>query len=116
MEKYLAALFLAVSCTAIADSPTQLIPDNCGTEKELLIALDQYDELPFVWGTRTRKTTDGIIQTSIIMFVNAEKNTWTLVEHYPNGLYCFLAGGVNFEPVPADTVDNMVKQRQRKKI
>lgn len=117
MQKYLAALLLAVSSIAIADvAPETKAPDRCGNLAGLKIAVDHFDELPFVMGHMLRNTPRGRVQTSIFIFVNAEKGTWTLVEKVATDLYCILAVGTQFSPVSAQSVDNMVKDRERRKI
>lgn len=118
MQKYLAALLLAISCTVIADDspPETKIPDRCGNWAQLKIAVDHFDELPFVMGNMLRNTPRGRVETSIFIFVNAEKGTWTLVEKVANDLYCILAVGTHFSPVSAQSIDNLIKDRQRRKI
>lgn len=59
--------------------------------------LEEYKEISFVRGLSEREPL-GVV--SLVMFVNPQTQTWTMVEKIGADKYCIIATGSKFEPVP----------------
>lgn len=68
----------------------------CVTGLDLFKTLKEYVEIPFIRGLTLR----GSTLHPVVLYVNPLTSSWSLVEKTPNGLYCILAVGESFEPVP----------------
>lgn len=113
MEKYLVALLLIVSSTVYAQQSN--LPVYCINYNSLDSTLSEWDEIPFVRGKSFRENSSGEIRNALVLFVNANKRTWTLVEKFSDDKYCVLAAGTDFEPVPAKIIDDVINEREKSK-
>jgi hypothetical protein len=113
MKKMLATLLFM---PMIAFSQTDSIEKEkfiayCSTINELDEMLSKYGELPALRGKSVR-IENGEVENSIVIFMNAESKTWTIVEKISSRKYCVVAVGHNFQPVPNDVIENLIKERQ----
>lgn len=117
--KKLLAILLMMPVIAIANQndtvTTKTLKVECLTLSGLEEITKEFDELPFVRGLSGRDSGQTMIQHSLVIFVNGKTGTWSIVEKTNENLYCFLAVGHTFEPVPADVINRLEKQRQRSK-
>lgn len=93
MKKIL-CLFLLWPTLALAD------PHACINGAELTQLTNQYRELPFVRGV----SSEG---HSVVIFVNAETRSFTILERRGVDTYCTLTVGAGFEPVPKSIQDEL---------
>lgn len=116
MKKLLAILLMmpviAFSQTN-AKETVKNIEAECITLQSLDSLLNEFDELPFVRGLSNRQIGTTAIQNPMVLFVNAKTMTWTLMEKTGDGLYCILAVGTTFEPVPAKIIDDIQDKRRK---
>jgi hypothetical protein len=116
MKKML-AIILMVPTLVFSNSEEKTTIKNTKVECVSINSLDEilkeFDELPFVRGISNRNSGQTTIQNSLVLFVNAKTGSWSLVEKTNDGLYCFLAVGMNFEPVPSEIIDKLQNKRQR---
>jgi hypothetical protein len=81
-------------------------PVACITGQELTALTDEYKELPFVRGV----SSEGL---SVVVFVNTETRSFTVLERRGQNTYCVLVVGVGFEPVPKQIQDDMRQQQEK---
>lgn len=62
--------------------------------------LSEYGEIPFIRGLSQR---DPLGTVSLVVFLNPQTQTWTIVEKFDTDKYCIMAVGSNLEPVPNET-------------
>lgn len=84
-------------------------PTSCMSLQNMDVLLNEFDELPLIRGKSFR---DGNYH-SLVVFMNRETKSFTIVEKINDKLYCALSIGENIEPVPQEIVDSIIKQRQR---
>lgn len=95
MKKSIAVFALLLPI--VAYSQIISVPVLCVKLKEFAEAIKQYEEIPFIIGdTENNKKDKG----HLILFVNHEKRTWTLVEKPSPDLYCVLSAGENLSVIP----------------
>ena len=80
--------------------------------KDLTNTVNEFKELPFVRGLSVPLTQQER-KLSLVIFANPTTGSFTIVEKAGEDLYCILAIGGGFEPVPKDIQDD-VKQGQEK--
>lgn len=74
-------------------------PVTCTTPDNIRYILgDQLGEMPYLQGDGISAATDGktFIKTNLIISVNLETQTFSVVEILNDGLACIIAGGKNF--------------------
>ena len=74
-------------------------PVSCNTfENVTALVGGQFGEMPYMQGDGIAAATDGkqFIKTQIVVAVNLETNTFTVVEVISPELTCIIAGGNNF--------------------
>ena len=110
MSKYLIAVLLTfVSFVSYSESIAVEVP--CVTPQDLEQSINKWKELPLARGMSTRSA-DGQSKNVLVLFVNSKTKTWTIAEKIPTGLYCVLAAGNGFEPMPAEVVEIFKKQQE----
>jgi len=99
MKKILfTALLLTQPALAVEKEVVQM-PVYCMSEKEMDRILSKHGEVSFVGGTSTRVLEGGKRQHHpIILFVNPDTRTWTLVER-AGEYYCAISLGEDLVPI-----------------
>ena len=105
MFKYCIAFALSIITFASYSEPSNMAV-SCVTAKELEQVLFKWKELPLARGNSIRP--DGQQQT-LVIFINPQTQTWTITEKQEGDLYCILAGGDNFGPVPQEVIESFKK-------
>ena len=108
MIKYLFAVLVLASSAAYAE--TSNVEVTCVKPQDLEVVLNKWKELPLARGQSAR--TNDETRNTLVIFVNHKTGTWTIAERTPGGLYCILAAGEKFEPVPAEVVEKFKKQQE----
>lgn len=116
MKKLLAVCVL-MPCLALAAPPRSepqaaTFQTMCLNIQDLSETVAEFEELPYVRGISNPLAQEGA-RLSLVIFVNPKTGTFTIVERTQAGLYCILAVGSNFQPVPKEVQDD-VKQQQDK--
>jgi hypothetical protein len=104
MRKYL-SLLAFFSGPAWASAPTLATYDTvCINGAQLTETVQEFRELPYVRGIShgLDEVNKGL---SLVVFVNPTTGSFTIVERAEPDLYCILAIGSGFEPVPRDVQD-----------
>lgn len=110
MFKYLVAILLTfVSFTSYSESSKVEI--TCMKYQNLEQILNEWKEIPLARGISVRSE-DRDSKNVIVVFVNSKTKTWTISESTSTGLYCILAAGGGFEPVPFETVEMFKKYQE----
>ena len=111
MKKIL-AMFLLMPSLAFAEPKTATYETICLNGKDLTNTVNEFKEIPFVRGLSVPLTQQER-KLSLVIFANPTTGSFTIVEKAGEDLYCILAIGGGFEPVPKDIQDD-VKQGQEK--
>jgi len=117
MKKMLATLlFMPVIAFSQPNEAEEInIPTHCVSIKVLEEVLTEFNELPMLRG-KTERHINGIpTENTLVIFMNTETKTWTIVEKMINGSYCVLSAGGGFEPVPKEIIDRVIDNRQQKR-
>lgn len=94
------ALTVGLSLPSIASELIRL-PSNlvCGPKDEFFPVIEKYKEKPFVVMNSIREIAGvGVVNNKIIIFVNPETKTFTMLEQFSQDLYCVVLVGEGFEP------------------
>ena len=97
------------AATAWAETPppvvTTMYPALCVGPEVLTETTKNFQELPFARGLSTSMGDAEAPPLSLVIFVNPETKSWTIVERVNAETYCIMAIGQKFEPVPKDIRD-----------
>ncbi len=116
MKKLLAAFLfmpLIVFSQNKDENTTRNFQAECLKLDQLESILSEFDELPVLRGQSFRRVEGQHTENSLIIFVNSEKNTWTIVEKITKDQYCIIAVGGLFGVVSEKIRQDLIKQRQR---
>jgi hypothetical protein len=103
MKKIFASLILCVSSITYAE--TNMLPVECGTQKQLATTLTEYGETPFAVA-ETKRTLNGKEQSFVVLFfLNMDTKTWSVAEKIKNDYYCLITGGEEFHLLPPKKAD-----------
>ena len=105
-------MFLLMPSLAFAEPKPATYETICLNGKDLTNTVNEFKELPFVRGLSVPLTQQER-KLSLVIFANPTTGSFTIVEKAGEDLYCILAIGGGFEPVPKDIQDD-VKQGQEK--
>ena len=105
-------MFLLMPSLVFAEPKTATYETICLNGKDLTNTVNEFKELPFVRGLSVPLTQQER-KLSLVIFANPTTGSFTIVEKAGEDLYCILAIGGGFEPVPKDIQDD-VKQGQEK--
>lgn len=107
----IASLFVSTQAVAVDELS---VPVFCVDYATLERTLDKYKEVPFVRGKSQRGSDDKPDDYSMVLFVNRETKTWTLVEQVEPDYYCVIGVGNKFEAVPANIINDVIKRQNGK--
>ena len=96
-----------------SDPVTTMFPAVCVDAETLSKTVDNFKELPFARGISMDLGNSEAPPLSLVIFVNPETQTWTIVERVNANQYCIMAVGQKFEPVPADIRNRVEQERSR---
>ena len=102
--RYLVLLALFITALARAEVVSGVTELTCSDRKVLLEVLDKYSEVPLARG-ETR-------QGWLVVYINPETLTWTMVEKIDDDVYCYVAAGQDFVPIP-DEVRRAFQEQRR---
>lgn len=105
-------MFLLMPSLAFAEPKPATYETICLNGKDLTNTVNEFKELPFVRGLSVPLTQQER-KLSLVIFANPTTGSFTIVEKAGEDLYCILAIGGGFEPVPKGIQDD-VKQGQEK--
>jgi len=112
MKKILAMCLLMPSLV-LANPQIKTIQTMCLNGNDLGETINEFKELPYVRGISTPFDKEDA-KLSLVIFLNPTTGTFTIVEKAGNNLYCILAVGGGFEPVPKEIQDDVRKEQQEK--
>jgi hypothetical protein len=110
--KTLISLWLAlVANLAVAQDTGNEIQRKafCMDRKDLETLVDRFSEIPLARGINVYPA-----PSSLVIFVNPDTGSYSVVERVATDQYCVLGVGGSFESVPADIQKNS-RQRQEKR-
>jgi hypothetical protein len=87
----------------------------CISLKQLTEITDEAQELPYLRGQSHPIMTEGA-PLSMVIFVNPATGTFTIAERVAQDMYCLLALGSQFGPVPAETRDRIMQEQQKSRL
>jgi hypothetical protein len=98
MYKYILALFLATAAQA-QDSVPFFTTQICKPALLMFEDIDQFGETPLFTGAGVTFTLDSQpVVGGMMLFVNQDTGTWSLVSFYDDGMSCLVTVGREFEP------------------
>jgi hypothetical protein len=112
MKKILAVCLLMPSLV-LANPQIKTIQTMCLNGNDLGETVNEFKELPYVRGISTPFDKEDA-KMSLVVFLNPTTGTFTIVEKAGDNLYCILAVGGGFEPVPKQIQDDVRKEQQEK--
>lgn len=117
MKSILAGLLITASATAFAQD-TQLvnIPSYCTSIKTLDEMLDKFNELPFAQSKSSREVDKKEVTNQLIVFINPDTRSYTIVEQFSPKHVCILAVGEDFKPVSPEVRDEIIKRREKSRL
>ena len=107
------AMTLAWAVQAQTAATATMYPAVCVDAESLSKTVDEFQELPFARGVSNSLGDPDAPARSLVIFMNPNTQTWTIVERVNPDQYCIMAVGSGFEPVPTDIRDR-VEEGQRK--
>ena len=115
--KKIIAMFLLMPTLVFANSEKPSLQVStyetvCLSAKDLSSLIDEFKEIPYVRGV-SRPVIGDDSSLPLVIFVNPQSKTFTIVERASKDIYCILAVGSNFQPVPKELQDE-VKENQNK--
>lgn len=99
MYKLLCSILLFVSLNAFAEVNKDFSAP-CYPLNMVMRAIGEYKETPAIVGYSQRTEGNKEMTNMMLIFLNTQTQTWTMVEKIPNGLYCLIAAGTNFDVIP----------------
>jgi len=87
----------------------------CISLKQLTEITDEAKELPYVRGQSHPIMTEGA-PLSMVIFVNPTTGTFTIAERVAQDMYCLLALGSRFEPVPKEARNTIRKEQEKSRL
>jgi len=115
--KKIIAMFLLMPALVLANPPKEdLIVGSmdtvCMSLKNLTEIIDDAQEIPYLRGQSHPIMTQGA-PLAMVIFVNPKTGTFTISERVDRDIYCILALGSKFEPVPKETQDKIRKEQDK---
>lgn len=108
-------LFALVPVLAWAQPQIRTAQTLCVSGEDLTKTMNEYKEIPFVRGASSSLTEDNK-SLALVVFVNPETRTFTIVEKAGDNLYCILAVGGGFEPVPREIQDDVRAEQEKGRL
>jgi hypothetical protein len=98
-----------------SDFTVATVDTICISLKQLTEITDEAQELPYVRGQSHPIMTEGA-PLSMVIFVNPTTGTFTIAERVAQDMYCLLALGSRFEPVPKESRDTIRKEQEKSRL
>ena len=98
-----------------SDFTVATVDTICVSLKQLTEITDEAQELPYVRGQSHPIMTEGT-PLSMVIFVNPTTGTFTIAERVARDMYCLLALGSRFEPVPKAAQDTIRKEQDKSRL
>jgi len=101
-KKIITSLALTVGLfhTSIASELKQINSQLvCGNYDSIDATIKEYNEIPFVRMSGYRLSSSGnVSQNQIVIFVNPQTKTYTIVERFSSEIYCVVSIGEKMSP------------------
>jgi hypothetical protein len=113
--KKILAIALLIPSVSLAQNPspdTAVYQTMCISAKNLTDLIHEFKEIPYVRGISRPVIGDGP-PAALVIFVNPKDRSFTIVEKTSENVYCVLAIGNNFEPVPRDIQDDVRTEQEK---
>ena len=119
MKSFIAVLALtpalALATPPGSDFSVATVDTICVSLKQLTEITDEAQEIPYVRGQSHPIMTEGA-PLSMVVFVNPTTGTFTIAERVAQDMYCILALGSRFEPVPKEARDTIRKEQEKSRL
>jgi hypothetical protein len=114
MNKITAAVVLASMALPVQAVDEHMMPVFCVDYETLEATVAEWSEIPLLRGLSERGTERNEKNYTMVLFVNKETRSWTLVEQIDPDYYCVIGVGSKFEPVPGEVIDGVIKNQKQK--
>ena len=98
-----------------SDFTVATVDTICVSLKQLTEITDEAQEIPYVRGQSHPIMTEGD-PLAMVVFVNPVTGTFTIAERVSQDMYCILALGSRFEPVPKEARDIIRKEQEKSRL
>jgi len=115
MLSFLPSMALAFTNSEKPSLDVATMQTVCLNAKDLTLLIDEFKEIPYVRGISRPIISDGA-PLSLVIFVNPKDRSFTIVERTADGVYCILAVGNNFEPVPREIQDEVKTEQEKGRL
>ena len=87
-------------------------PVTCMTPSEMLTIVEKFSEVPYLRGQGLAAAIDGRqwIKTQVVVAINPETKTFTVVEFINQNLACVIAGGEDIELITLPELKTTVRK------
>lgn len=105
LKKILASLALIVGIIHPSMASEEIVFATefpCISLEQLSSILERHKEEPFLHGTSSREIAGKIVSIPMVIFVNPQTKTWTLIEKYGKDIYCAAGLGRKISPYLGD--------------
>lgn len=101
MKNLITILLLSVSSFSFAQTSKNIKLD-CYPLKDIVLELQKYKEKPLLMGNSVRPNGNSAQGSPLIIFMNTEARTWTIIEKANDENYCIVALGDHLSPIVKD--------------
>lgn len=98
MKKIFATAILLLSATSFAQS-SKTIKLECFPLRDIVLELGKYKEVPLLMANSVRPNGNSAEGKALIIFMNKESRSWTIIEKANDEIYCVVALGDHLSPV-----------------
>ena len=118
--KKIIAMFLLMPTLVFANSEKPSLQVStyetvCLSAKDLTSLVDEFKEIPYVRGVSKPVVGDDS-SLPLVIFVNPQSKTFTIVERAGADIFCILAVGANFQPVPKELQDEVKNEQEKGRL
>jgi hypothetical protein len=113
--KTIFGMCLLIPSLVFANPQVATVQTLCVDAEQLSATTNEFKEIPFVRGI-TSPLSEEDKRLSLVVFLNPTTGTFTIVEKAADNLYCILAVGNNFQPVPQKIQDDVRQEQEKGKL
>jgi ABC-type bacteriocin/lantibiotic exporter with double-glycine peptidase domain len=98
MKKIIAAVILGLAVNSAVSEEIIQVSATCLSPSNLAKVLAEFKETASLTMTSYRENGNDLAEHKTVLFINYNKNTWTLVEQFSKDKFCVTATGDDIKP------------------
>lgn len=87
------------SSLSFSQTTIKTIKADCYPLKDIVLELGKYKEAPLLMANSVRPVGSDNQGNALIIFMNTESRTWTIIERANDEIYCIIAIGDHLSPI-----------------